>query len=54
MVLLGGFFAAPGGVDNADDPLFLAASKALDTMVTPSDLGFLEWLQAVFNTLFSR
>ena len=48
MVLLGGFYMAPGNLDNADDPLFNASNISL------VPLSIYEHASAIFNTLFSR
>lgn len=48
MVLLGGFYMAPGNLDNADDPLFNATNISL------IPLSLYEHASAIFNTLFSR
>ena len=48
MVLLGGFFSAPGNLDNADDPLFTTNN------LTNVSLSAYDHLSALYFSLFSR
>ena len=48
MVLLGGFYAAPGNLDNSDDPLFTING------VKPAVWSYIGHVQILFNTIFSR
>lgn len=48
MVLLGGFFSAPAGMDTSDDPLFTTNT------LSAASLSIFEHLSALYFSLFSR